>query len=152
VPQGHGIFRTLSVLQNLELGGFEITGRHVVEERPERVYGLLPVLKDRLKQIGATMSGCQQKMLAIGMALMSEPRLLLLEKPSVGLAPQLVERVMQSIRDINASYATTIVLVEQNLKHGLAVAQRAVVLNRGEKRFDGNSEDLRDEHRLMELF
>ena len=138
VPQGHGIFRTLSVLQNLELGGFEITQRALVEERLERVYSLFPLLKERRRQIGGTLSGGQQQMLAIGMALMSEPRVLLLDEPSIGLAPLLVERVTESIREINASYGTTILLVEQNLKQGLTVAHRAVVLNRGEKRFDGD--------------
>jgi branched-chain amino acid transport system ATP-binding protein len=152
VPQGHGIFRTLSVLQNLELGGFEIASAQVRAERLDRVFGLFPLLKERVRQIGGTMSGGQQQMLAIGMALMSEPRVLLLDEPSIGLAPALVERVMQSIREINATHGTTIVLVEQNLKHGLAVAHRAVVLNRGEKRFDGDPMELRDERRLLALF
>jgi branched-chain amino acid transport system ATP-binding protein len=152
VPQGHGIFRTLSVTQNLELGGFAITDRHVMEERIERARTLFPILAERRNQIGGTLSGGQQQMLAIGMALMSAPRLLILDEPSIGLAPLLVERVMDSIREINTALATTILLVEQNLKHGLAVAGRAVVLNRGRKVFDGAPAELADPARLMALF
>ena len=91
-------------------------------------------------------------MLAIGMALMSAPRLLILDEPSIGLAPLLVERVMDSIREINRAYATTILLVEQNLKQGLAVAGRAVVLNRGRKVFDGDPAELADQQVLVSLF
>jgi ABC-type branched-subunit amino acid transport system permease subunit/ABC-type branched-subunit amino acid transport system ATPase component len=121
VPQGHGTFRTLGVRQNLELGGFSITDRQVLAERLARVFALFPMLQERQQQIGGTLSGGQQQMLAIGMALMSAPRLLILDEPSIGLAPLLVERVMASIREINRTYGTTILLVEQNLKHGLAM-------------------------------
>jgi branched-chain amino acid transport system ATP-binding protein len=152
VPQGHGIFRSLTVQQNLELGGFGITHRPVMAERLERVFALFPILRERLRQVGGTLSGGQQQMLALGMALMSAPRLLMLDEPSIGLAPQLVERVMASIREINQSYGTTILLVEQNLRHGLALAQRVAVLNRGRKVFDGEPEALADEQRLLALF
>jgi len=83
---------------------------------------------------------------------MSAPRLLILDEPSIGLAPLLVERVMASIREINQSYRTAILAVEQNLKHGLAIASRAIVLNRGAKVYDGGPEELRDERRLLEMF
>jgi branched-chain amino acid transport system ATP-binding protein len=116
------------------------------------VFGLFPILDERRLQIGGTLSGGQQQMLAIGMALMSSPRLLVLDEPSIGLAPILVERVMDSIRQINGAFGTTILLVEQNLRHGLAVAHRAVVLNRGRKVFDGPPAELNDEARLLELF
>jgi branched-chain amino acid transport system ATP-binding protein len=152
VPQGHGIFRSLSVRQNLELGGFTIRDRRLMAERSERVFALFPILEERQQQIGGTLSGGQQQMLAIGMALMSAPRLLVLDEPSIGLAPQLVERVMASIREINRSYGTTILLVEQNLKHGLAVAVRAVVINRGTKIYDGNPAELADERKLLTMF
>ena len=152
VPQGHGIFRTLGVRQNLELGGFSITDRQVLAERLARVFALFPMLQERQQQIGGTLSGGQQQMLAIGMALMSAPRLLILDEPSIGLAPLLVERVMASIREINRTYGTTILLVEQNLKHGLAMASRAVVVNRGAKVYDGDPAALADERRLLEMF
>jgi branched-chain amino acid transport system ATP-binding protein len=152
VPQGHGIFRSLSVRQNLELGGFAVTDRQLMAERMAQVFALFPLLQERQQQIGGTLSGGQQQMLAIGMALMSGPRLLILDEPSIGLAPLLVERVMDSIREINRALGTTIRLVEQNLKHGLAIAARAVVLNRGSKLFDGDPAALADERKLMEMF
>jgi len=151
VPQGHGIFRSLSVVQNLELGGFSITDRRVMAERMARAFALFPILAERRSQIGGTLSGGEQQMLAIGMALMSAPRFLILDEPSIGLAPLLVERVMEAIREINRG-GTAILLVEQNLKHGLAVASRAVVLNRGLKVFDGDPAELADESRLVALF
>jgi len=152
VPQGHGIFRTLSVRQNLELGGFAVTDRQLMADRMGQVSALFPVLEERRQQIGGTLSGGQQQMLAIGMALMSGPRRLVKNEQSIGLAPLLVERVMDSIREINRALGTTILLVEQNLKHGLAIAARAVVLNRGSKLFDGDPAVLADERKLMELF
>lgn len=152
VPQGHGIFRTLTVKQNLELGAFSVQDRALVAERMERAYALFPILAERRAQIGGTLSGGQQQMLAIGMALMSGPRLLILDEPSIGLAPLLVERVMDSVKEINRSLSTTILLVEQNLKQGLAVAQRAVVLNRGRKVFDGDPAELGDHAKLVALF
>ncbi|TCR62533.1 ABC transporter ATP-binding protein [Bosea sp. BK604] len=152
VPQGHGIFRSLTVQQNLELGGFSVTDKAVIAERIARVFGLFPILEERHRQIGGTLSGGQQQMLAIGMALMSGPRLLILDEPSIGLAPLLVERVMDSIREINAELGTTILLVEQNLKQGLAVANRAIVLNRGTKLYDGSPAELADEGRLIAMF
>jgi branched-chain amino acid transport system ATP-binding protein len=151
VPQGHGIFRTLSVRQNLELGGFSITDRQVLAGRLERAFALFPVLLERQQQIGGTLSGGQQQMLAIGMALMSAPRLLILDEPSIGLAPLLVEHVMASISEINRG-GTAILLVEQNLKHGLRIAHRAMVLNRGAKIYDGDPAALTDQRKLLEMF
>jgi len=152
VPQGHGIFRTLSVRRNLELGSFVVGDRGVVGSRLQRVFALFPVLQERQAQIGGTLSGGQQQMLAIGMALMSGPRLLILDEPSIGLAPMLVERVMASIVEINQAYGTAILLVEQNLKHALRIAGRAVVLNRGAKIYDGDPATLADERALLEMF
>jgi branched-chain amino acid transport system ATP-binding protein len=152
VPQGHGIFRTLSVRRNLELGGFSVTDRSVIAERLQRVFALFPILQERHAQIGGTLSGGEQQMLAIGMALMSSPRLLILDEPSIGLAPMLVERVMASIREINKGHGTTILLVEQNLKHALNTAGRAVVLNRGTKIYDGAPATLADGGTLLEMF
>ena len=113
---------------------------------------MFPVLEERQKQIGGTLSGGQQQMLAIGMALMSEPRVLILDEPSIGLAPLLVERVMASVSEINQTYGTAILMVEQNLQHCLALAQRAIVLNRGAKLYDGDPSLLRDEQKLLQLF
>jgi branched-chain amino acid transport system ATP-binding protein len=152
VPQGHGIFPTLSVQKNLELGGFSVTDRARLPERVEAVFALFPILRERQHQLGGTMSGGEQQMLAIGMALMTEPRVLLLDEPSLGLAPRLVERVMESVRKINATYGTSILMIEQNLRHCLATASRAIVINRGEKVFDGPTAGLADKARLLTMF
>ena len=152
VPQGHGIFRTLTVRQNLDLGAFGVSDPSLIAQRLGKAFELFPILKDRQTQIAGTLSGGQQQMLAIGIALMSGPRLLILDEPSIGLAPLLVERVMASIRDINQTLGTTILLVEQNLKYGLSIATRAVVLNRGAKIFDGDPGELADHSKLVAMF
>ena len=152
VPQGHGIFPTLTVAKNLELGGLIVRERAVLAQRTEAVLDLFPILRERQRQVGGTLSGGQQQMLAIGMAMMTQPRMLVLDEPSIGLAPQLVERVMASIRAINETYNTSILMVEQNLRHCLRTASRAIVLNRGEKVFDGPTADLADNDSLLKLF
>jgi branched-chain amino acid transport system ATP-binding protein len=152
VPQGHGIFTTLTVQKNLELGGLVVQDRSLLAERVEAVFDLFPILRERRRQIGGTMSGGEQQMLAIGMALMTRPRVLVLDEPSLGLAPPLVARVMESVRTINAIYGTSILMIEQNLRHCLATASRAIVINRGEKVFDGPTADLADNARLLTLF
>jgi branched-chain amino acid transport system ATP-binding protein len=152
VPQGHGIFRTLTVRQNLDLGAFGVSDSALIEQRLAKAFELFPILAERQPQIAGTLSGGQQQMLAIGIALMSGPRLLILDEPSIGLAPLLVERVMASIREINQTLGTTILLVEQNLKYGLSIATRAVVLNRGAKIFDGDPKELADHTKLVAMF
>lgn len=152
VPQGHGIFPTLTVRKNLELGGLVVKDRTLLPDRVEGVFRLFPILNERQRQIGGTMSGGEQQMLAIGIALMSQPRVLVLDEPSIGLAPLLVERVMDAVRAINATYGTAILMIEQNLRHCLATVSRAVVLNRGEKVFDGPAGDLSDNRELLKLF
>lgn len=152
VPQGHGIFPTLTVRKNLELGGLVVRDKALLRERAEKVFQLFPILRERERQVGGTMSGGQQQMLAIGMALMSQPKVLVLDEPSIGLAPQLVERVMDSVRAINAAYGTSILMVEQNLHHCLATASRAVVINRGAKVYDGPAAALADHGELLKFF
>ena len=152
IPQGHGIFRSLSVAANLELGGFREPEKSRLAERRELVYGLFPILRDRAAQVGGTLSGGQQQMLAIGMALMHAPKLIILDEPSIGLAPNLVEKVMQSVAHINRTLGTTILIIEQNVKASLPIAQRVAVLKTGRKIYDGDPAPLRDHVRLMELF
>jgi len=152
VPQGHGIFRTLTVQDNLELGAFAETDPSKVTERLESVFSLFPILKERAKQVAGTLSGGQQQMLAIGMALMHGPRVLILDEPSIGLAPNLVERVMQSIVAINQRFGTSILMVEQNLALSLPIASRAVVIKTGTVVYEGDPEPLNDHVRLMQLF
>jgi branched-chain amino acid transport system ATP-binding protein len=152
VPQGHGVFRSLSVADNLELGGFVEHERARLAEHRERVFGLFPILAERRAQLAGTLSGGQQQMLAIGIALMHAPRLILLDEPSIGLAPNLVEKVMQSVVQINRTLGATILMIEQNVKASLPIAHRVAVLKTGRKIYDGPPEPLADHVRLMELF
>jgi branched-chain amino acid transport system ATP-binding protein len=152
VPQGHGVFRTLSVEDNLGLGGFLEHDPARLAERRKRVFDMFPILAERRSQLAGTMSGGQQQMLAIGIALMHAPRLILLDEPSLGLAPNLVDKVMQSVAEINRALGATILIIEQNVKASLPIAHRVAVLKTGRKIYDGVPEPLADHVRLMELF
>jgi branched-chain amino acid transport system ATP-binding protein len=152
IPQGHGIFRTLSVRDNLELGAFALKERSRLAERLDTVFALFPVLAERARQRGGTLSGGQQQMLAIGMALMHAPRLMILDEPSLGLAPNLVDKVMEAIRTVNRRFGTTILMVEQNVRATLPIADRVCVLKTGLKIYDGPPGPLHDRVELMKLF
>ena len=152
VPQGHGIFRTLSVRDNLELGAFALKERAKLGERLDTVFALFPVLAERRTQVGGTLSGGEQQMLAIGMALMHAPRLVILDEPSIGLAPNLVDKVMQAVRDVNRRFGTTILMVEQNVRYSLPIVDRVCVLKTGLKIYDGPPGPLHDRVELMKLF
>ena len=152
VPQGHGVFRTLSVADNLDMGGFLEHDPARLAERRKRVFDMFPILAERRSQLAGTMSGGQQQMLAIGIALMHAPRFILLDEPSIGLAPNLVEKVMQSVAEINRALGATILIIEQNVKASLPIAHRVAVLKTGRKIYDGAPEPLTDHVRLMELF
>ena len=141
VPEGRGIFPNLTVDENLDLGAFARTDRKNIGGDRERVFALFPRLKERLDQRAGTLSGGEQQMLAIGRALLARPRLLLLDEPSLGLAPQLVQTIFKIIREINAS-GTTIFLVEQNAHMALRVAHRAYVLEVGSVVMQGDARQL----------
>ena len=141
VPEGRGIFPTLTVDENLDLGAFaRKDGGEVAKDRA-RVFELFPRLKERLKQRAGTLSGGEQQMLAIGRSLLARPHLLLLDEPSLGLAPQLVQTIFRIIREINAA-GTTIFLVEQNAHMALQVAHRAYVLEVGRVVMQGQAAEL----------
>jgi branched-chain amino acid transport system ATP-binding protein len=129
-PEGRRIFPRLTTMENLEMGAFHRTDQAGIPEDMERVFGLFPRLKDRRSQQGGTLSGGEQQMLAIGRALMSRPRILLLDEPSMGLSPVLVETIFEIIQDIHAQ-GTPILLVEQNALMALQVASRGYVLQTG---------------------
>jgi branched-chain amino acid transport system ATP-binding protein len=152
IPQGHGIFPTLSVRDNLELGAFALAERGRMAERLDTVFALFPVLAERARQLGGTLSGGQQQMLAIGMALMHAPLMMILDEPSIGLAPNLVDKVMQAIRTVNQRFGTTILMVEQNVRYSLPIADRVAVLKTGIKIYDGPPDPLHDRVELMKLF
>lgn len=130
VPEGRRIFPLLTVRENIEIGAWNVTNRSVISDRMEQMFVLFPRLRERVAQKGGTLSGGEQQMLAIARALMSAPRVLLLDEPSMGLAPVLVEGIFDIIKHIN-SEGTTILLVEQNALMALEVAQRGYVLQTG---------------------
>jgi len=141
VPEGRGIFPNLTVDENLDLGAFARKDAAAVASDRDRVFGLFPRLSERLSQRAGTLSGGEQQMLAIGRALLSRPRLLLMDEPSLGLAPQLVQTIFKIIREINAS-GTTIFLVEQNAHMALQIARRAYVLEVGRVVMSGDAKEL----------
>lgn len=132
VPEGRHIFASMTVQENLEMGAFErrVTRKEITDDT-DHVFELFPVLKERRKQAGGTLSGGEQQMLAIGRALMSKPKLLMLDEPSMGLAPQVVERVFQVVEEIN-SQGTPVLLIEQNAQMALQAADRGYVIETGE--------------------
>lgn len=145
IPEGRRIFANLTVLENLELGAYARKDRLGINRDMERVLQRFPRLHERLKQLGGTLSGGEQQMLAIARGLMASPKLLLMDEPSMGLAPMLVREIFSIIKDINAS-GTTILLVEQNAHMALAVAHRAYVVETGRIVIEGPAKQIaRDE-------
>jgi branched-chain amino acid transport system ATP-binding protein len=141
-PEGRRIFARLTVSENLEMGAYARTDTAGIRDDLERVFALFPRLRERIGQVAGTLSGGEQQMLAIGRALMARPRVLLLDEPSMGLAPVLVEQIFETVKDINAQ-GTTILLVEQNAYMALGIAQRGYVLQTGEIAVAGRAEELR---------
>jgi branched-chain amino acid transport system ATP-binding protein len=139
-PEGRRIFSRLTVLENLQMGGYTRTHAEIKEDT-ERVYDLFPRLRERANQKGGTLSGGEQQMLAIGRALMIRPQILLLDEPSLGLSPLLVQQIFAIIQDINAQ-GMTILLVEQNALQALSIANRGYVLQTGRVVLSGSSDDL----------
>ncbi|MCL6517464.1 ABC transporter ATP-binding protein [Alicyclobacillus sp.] len=131
VPEGRRIFSRLTVKENLEIGAFSVRDRSLVKRRQEQVFESFPRLKERLHQKAGTLSGGEQQMLAIGRALMSEPALLLLDEPSMGLAPVVVEQIFDILKELNER-GTTLLLVEQNAFQALSLARRGYVIQNGE--------------------
>ena len=150
-PEGRKIFSRMTVLENQEMGAYHRNDRAEIQQDMDRVFDLFPRLKERIKQEAGTMSGGEQQMLAIGRALMSRPKLVLLDEPSMGLAPVLVERIFQVIREINEQ-GTTILLVEQNANVALEIASRGYVLETGAVVNAASAEQLRQDPKVREAY
>jgi branched-chain amino acid transport system ATP-binding protein len=141
----------MTVLENLQMGAI-LTDPAFLEEDIERVLAIFPILKDRKAQRGGTLSGGEQQMLAIARALMGRPRLLLLDEPSLGLAPMIVKQIFRTIRDINEKTGTTILLVEQNANQALRLAHRAYVLATGKILMSGTGRELLSNHEVRTAY
>ncbi len=151
VPEGRQIFGRLSVFENLEMGAFTRIDNEAVKRSFERVFELFPRLAERREQIGGTLSGGEQQMLAIGRAIMAAPRLLLLDEPSMGLAPILVQQIFRTIREINREGAS-ILLVEQNANAALSLANRGYVLRVGQIVMEDAAEALKENEQVKEAY
>ncbi len=150
VPEGRRIFQQMSVEENLDMGAFTLD-RSEVAAHEERVYSLFPRLKERRRQVAGTLSGGEQQMLAMGRAMMSAPRLLMLDEPSMGLAPILVEQIFGIIRELHES-GVTILLVEQNAQAALSVANRAYVMETGRVVMEGPGEELLHSEKVRQAY
>ncbi|MCA0378249.1 MAG: ABC transporter ATP-binding protein [Actinobacteria bacterium] len=151
IPEGRKIFSTMTVHENLLLGGYLVKDQKLVQERADYAYELMPRLLERRTQQGGTLSGGEQQMLALGRALVGGPKLLLLDEPSMGLAPLIVKQVMEIIAEVNKQ-GTTILLVEQNAKAALKIADRAYVLESGRVTLSGPAAELAEDSRVIEAY
>jgi branched-chain amino acid transport system ATP-binding protein len=151
VPEGRRVFGRLTVTENLEMGAFAISDQKLIKKNLERVFNLFPRLKERYKQVSGTLSGGEQQMLAMGRALMANPHVLLMDEPSMGLAPVLVDGIFETIRQLHAG-GTTILLVEQNARMALQVADRGYVLQSGAVVLSDSAENLRQNEMVRKAY
>lgn len=152
VPQGNRVFQDLTVRENLEMGGITLTNGARFTEGIERVFKLFPALRSRLRQRAGSLSGGEKQMLALGNALMLSPSLLLLDEPSLGLAPPLVTEALQRIKQISRDSGTAVLIVEQKVREVLKISQRVYVLKNGQVSFSGSTELLADEAKFREVY
>ncbi len=151
VPEGRRIFQQLTVYENLKLGAFSITDKVQIEKNLNYVYMHFPRLAERKNQVAGTLSGGEQQMLAMGRALMSNPKIILMDEPSMGLSPLLVNEIFKIISEVSKD-GTTVLLVEQNAKKALSIADRAYVLETGNIVMEGKASELLDDPRIREAY
>ena len=151
VPEGRRVFSQMTVLENLEIGAYLRNDNAAIKQDMERIFVLFPRLRERRRQVAGTLSGGEQQMLAMGRAMMSQPRLLLLDEPSMGLAPLLVDTIFETIENLNKNGAT-ILVVEQNARKALQVAHRGYVLQTGNITISGDAQDLLADPRVIEAY
>lgn len=152
VPQDRTIFPQMTVRENLVMGGFLLRDRKKVEARLAELMDMFPILAERSGQLAQTMSGGEQQMLVMARALMISPRLMMIDEPSLGLAPQISGQIFDIIHRLREELGVTILLIEQNVKKGLEIAQWAFVLDLGTKRFEGASDQILDDPRIRDLY
>jgi branched-chain amino acid transport system ATP-binding protein len=152
VPQGRNVFPDLSVLENMEMGAYTVKNKKQVQESMEECYRLFPILQERKKQRAATLSGGEQQMLVIARALMSKPRFLMLDEPSLGISPRLVKEIFKTIDLINKTTDVTICLVEQNANIALRLGHFGYVMEGGQIRMSGPTQDLLDDPRVKHTY
>jgi branched-chain amino acid transport system ATP-binding protein len=151
VPEGRRVFARMTVTENLQMGAFTLTDKQKINNNMERVFSLFPRLKERRHQLAGTLSGGEQQMLATGRALMADPRVLLMDEPSMGLAPVLVDSIFDTIVELHKA-GTTILLVEQNARVALQIADRGYVLQTGEIVLSGSAEKLRNDEMVKRAY
>ncbi len=151
VPEGRQILQDMTVYENLEMGAYIRKDKAGIEEDIKKVFKRFPILDERSYQLGGTLSGGQQQMLAIGRALMARPKLLLLDEPSMGLAPLVVNEIFEVIKEISQE-GTTVLVVEQNVRQALKIADYAYVLETGKMVLDGSAEEVRHDLRVLEAY
>jgi branched-chain amino acid transport system ATP-binding protein len=151
VPEGRRIFGRLTVNENLQMGAFSITDKKQISQNMDRVFQLFPRMRERRSQLGGTLSGGEQQMLAMARAMMSNPKILLMDEPSMGLAPVLVDSIFDTILELNRD-GTTILLVEQNARVALHIANRGYVLQTGEIVLSGSADDLHDNDMVQKSY
>lgn len=152
VPEGRKVFAPLTVYENLQMGAFPIKDRGTVAEEMKKVFHIFPRLEERTDQYAGTLSGGEQQMLAIGRALMARPRVLLLDEPSLGLAPIVINEIFKELTEANRQLGTTILIVEQNAKKALLLSHRAYVIQTGEITMEGDSKDLLHNPEIEEAY
>ena len=152
VPEGRRVFAPMSVMENLELGAYLRKDKNEIKKDLDRVFNLFPRLYERKTQMAGTLSGGEQQMLAIGRAIMTKPKLLLLDEPSMGLAPLLVKEIFEIVKQINSNEGITVMLVEQNANMALKIAHRAYVLETGKIVLSGNAHDVLHNEEVREAY